>query len=47
MATCKNCGEKNLLESDIVGNECIYCYGYDSDEIDELIAKSNEKEGNK
>lgn len=47
MATCKNCGEKNLLKSDLVGNGCIYCTGYDEDEIDALIKKTKEKEGNK
>jgi hypothetical protein len=47
MATCKNCGEKDLLKSDIIGDHCVYCYGYDANEIEELIAKSKEKEGNK
>lgn len=46
MAICKNCGEKNLLQSDIVGNHCIYCSGYDENEIEELIKKTKEKEGN-
>lgn len=45
MATCKNCGEKNLLKSDICGDKCIYCAGYDANEIDELIAKNKQKEG--
>jgi len=46
MAICKNCGEKNLLQSDICGDKCIYCAGYDANEIDELIKKTKEKEGN-
>jgi hypothetical protein len=47
MATCKNCGEKNLLDSDICGDKCIYCYGYNANEIDELIKKDERKQENK
>jgi ribosomal protein L32 len=43
MCVCKNCGEKNLLKSDLTNNGCIYCGGYNADEIDKLINKNKDK----
>lgn len=33
MATCKKCGESDLLNSDLAGDlGCVYCYGDDGEE---------------